>query len=285
MDVKLRPGTPNDAAECGQICFEAFAAIAAAHSFPRDFPTVEVATGLISMLLSKPGFYSVVAEVDGRVVGSNFLDERSTIAGLGPVTVGPAAQNSGVGRRLMMAAMDRAAERGLPGVRLVQSAYHNRSLSLYANLGFQVREALVCVQGAPLAIGVEGYAVRLATPDDLEDCNRICRAVHGHDRSGDVTDSIAQNMAVVVERSGRVTGYSTGLAFFGHSVGETSEDLKALIGSAHEFGGPGFLLPARDAELLRFCLSHGLRVVQVMTLMTTGLYSEPAGSYLPSILY
>ena len=209
MDVELRPGTPNDAGDCGRICFEAFAAIAAAHSFPCDFPAVEVATGLISMLLSHPGFYSVVAEVDGRVVGSNFLDERSTMAGVCPVTVDPEAQSSGIGRRLMGAAMDRAAERGAPGVRLVQSAYHNRSLSLYAKLGFEVREPLACVQGPPLAIGVEGYAVRSATPDDLEDCNRLCRAVHGHDRSGDVTDSIAENVAVVVEHSGRVTGYST----------------------------------------------------------------------------
>jgi hypothetical protein len=237
------------------------------------------------MLLSHPGFYSVVAEVDGRVVGSNFLDERSTIAGVGPVTVDPEAQSAGIGRRLMVAVMDRAVERGAPGVRLVQSAYHNRSLSFYAKLGFEVREPLACVQGPPLAIGVEGYAVRSATPDDLEDCNRLCWAVHGHDRSGDVTDSIAQNEALVVEHSGRVTGYSTGLAFFGHSVGETSEDLKALIGSAPEFGGPGFLVPARNAELFRFCLNHGLWLVQVMTLMTTGLYNEPAGSYLPSILY
>ena len=68
-------------------------------------------------------------------------------------------------------------------------------------------------------------------------------------------------------------------------MGETYEDLKALIGSAREFGGAGLLVPARNAELFRFCLSHGLRVVQVMTLMTTGLYNEPSGSYLPSILY
>lgn len=91
MDVKLRPGTSNDAAERGRLCFEAFAAIAAAHSFPCDFPSIEVTTALTSMLLAHPGFYAVVAEVDGRVVGSNFLDERSTIACVGPVTVDPDA--------------------------------------------------------------------------------------------------------------------------------------------------------------------------------------------------
>ena len=34
-----------------------------------------------------------------------------------------------------------------------------------------------------------------------------------------------------------------------------------------------------------WCLDHGLRVVQLMTLMTMGLYNEPGGAYLPSVLY
>ncbi len=40
-----------------------------------------------------------------------------------------------------------------------------------------------------------------------------------------------------VERDGRIAGYTTGVAFFGHSVGESNEELKALIGSATAFGG------------------------------------------------
>jgi hypothetical protein len=57
-----------------------------------------------------------------------------------------------------------------------------------------------------------------------------------------------------------------------------------VIGAVREFEGPGFLLPARNADLYRWCLGCGLRVVQVMTLMTFGLYNEPAGACLPSVL-
>jgi len=120
MDATLRPGRPEDANPCGVICYEAFKAIASQHNFPPDFPSREVAVELLSMLLSHPGFYAVVAEADGRIVGSNFLDERSTIAGLGPITVDPSMQKSGIGRRLMEALLERAAQRRLPGVRLVQ---------------------------------------------------------------------------------------------------------------------------------------------------------------------
>src|ERR1700737_4135318 len=120
MSIVLRRGTPADAAACGPICFEAFKAIDDEHNFPWDFPSAEVATGVLTMMLSTPGFYSVVAEKDGNVVGSNFLDERGPIAGVGPITVDPASQNQTIGRRLMGAVLDPAARRQAAGARLLQ---------------------------------------------------------------------------------------------------------------------------------------------------------------------
>jgi hypothetical protein len=73
MDLKLRPGTPEDAQTCGRICYDAFSTIASEHNFPPDFHSADVAAGLLSMLLGHPGFYSVVAEVNGEVVGSTFV--------------------------------------------------------------------------------------------------------------------------------------------------------------------------------------------------------------------
>jgi hypothetical protein len=109
--------------------------------------------------------------------------------------------------------------------------------------------------------------------------------VHGHTRSGELADGIAKGTASVVERHGRITGYTSELAYFGHSVAESNLDLQALIAAAPAFGGPGILIPTRNNELFRWCLEHGLRVVQPLTLMSIGLYNEPAGAYLPSILY
>jgi hypothetical protein len=185
----------------------------------------------------------------------------------------------------MVAVLERAKEKGFPGVRLQQAAYHNRSLSLYAKLGFEVREPCVTLQGRPVREQVAGYSVRAATESDLDAFNRVCFLVHGHDRSGEVRDAIGQGTARVVEHDGRVTGYTTDMAYFAHSVGESNSDLKALIGAAEAFGGPGILLPAGNGEVYRWCLDRGLRVVHVMNLMTVGLYNEPAGAYLPSVLY
>jgi predicted N-acetyltransferase YhbS len=240
---------------------------------------------MLSMMFSHPSFWCVVAELNGRIVGSNCLDERSPVVGLGPITVEPGGQNHGVGRRLMEVVLDRSRERKVPSVRLLQSAFHNRSLSLYSRLGFDAREPMSVMQGPPLRSSINGCRVRAATPRDLDAANRVCERVHGHNRSGELSDGIANGTALVAERQGRITGYASALAFFGHAAGESNLDLQALIAAADGFGGPGIIVPTRNSELFRWCLEKGLRVVQPMTLMTMGLYNEPAGAYLPSVLY
>ena len=281
----IRRARPEDAKQAGEICYRAFKTISEEHNFPPDFPSSEIAISLLSQFIMHPKFYGVVAELDGRIVGSNFLDERSIIAGIGPITIDPLSQNKAVGRELMQHVQARVSKKQYPGVRLVQAAYHNRSLSLYTKLGFVTREPLSAMQGKPLGLQIPGYTTRKAVDDDLDACNRLCQRIHGHDREGEMLDAIRQGTATVAERDGRITGYTTSVSFFGHTVGETNGELKAFIGAAPEFVGPGFLLPTRNAELFRWCLEQGLRVVQPMTLMTVGLYNEPRGAFMPSILF
>lgn len=294
---RSRPGRIEDADKVGKIIFEAFSAVANKHSFPPDFPSVDVARGLAFSLLSNPRFYSIVAEDNtsnggedkNSIVGSNFLDERSNIvAGVGPLTIDPKYQNKGTGRQLMINVLERAKNKNFPAIRLLQASYHSRSLALYATLGFEVREPISNMQGKPIQEAIPGRSVRAATESDTESCNTICKTVHGHDRNGELQDSIKQGSAKVVLHENKITGYTCGLTFFNHSVGLTNDDLKALISSAtndDSYGGPGILIPSRNTQLFRWCLNNGLRLVQQLTLMTIGLYNEPAGSYMPSILY
>ena len=285
MNLNLRAASRDDAASAGGIVYTAFKTIAERHGFPPDFPNAEVATGLVDHLISRADVHSLMAELDGRIVGSNFLWEDDGVAGVGPITVDPAVQNSRIGRRLMKAVIERARGQGIAAVRLVQAAYHGRSLSLCARLGFVAREPLSVMQGQALHLRLDGHAVRAATEADLDAANALCQRIHGHTRAGELRVAIAQGTASVVERNGRLTGYTTGIGFFGHAVGESTQDVQALIGAAAAFAGPGFLVPTRDAALMRWCLQHGLRIVQPMTLMTMGPYTDPREAFLPSILY
>jgi len=284
-EITIRQATSADAAAAGVICYQAFHDINTAHNFPPDIPSPEAGVGLLTMMFSHPGVYCVVAEASGRIIGSNCLDERGPIAGVGPITVDTSVQNAGAGRKLMDAVIHRSEERKFAGVRLLQAAFHNRSLSLYTKLGFDTREPISTMTGPPIRKAMDGFHVRPALPSDLEACNRVSRKIHGHDRGGELADAIQQGTAKVVERTGRITGYSSSMAFFGHSMGETVRDLQALISAAEAFAGPGILVPTRNAALFRWCLENGLRVVHPMTLMSMGMYQEPAGSFLPSVTY
>ena len=236
------------------------------------------------MLLAHPGFYGIVAQDDDRIVGSNFADLRSSIAGIGPISIDPQVQDQGIGRKLMEAAIDHLASTNVCGIRLVQSAYNNRSLSLYTRLGFQTREPLSVIQGPALNIKFAGYDVRPAGEADIATCNHLCRRVHGFERGAELREAIGAHTALVVEHLGRITGYATDLGFFAHAVAETNQDLKSLIAAAPAFQGPGFLLPTRNHEVFAWCLDSGLKLVMQMTLMSIGFYNEPAGAWLPSIL-
>jgi hypothetical protein len=284
-DVRIRLAVDADWQEAGRICYEAFATLADRHGFPHDFPTLASAAQPIRWMIGHPGFFSVVAEHDGRIIGSNHMDERGTISGIGPITVEPGEQDHHVGRLLMEVALERARQTGTPGVRLVQIAYHNRSLCLYTKLGMDVKESFAAMYGEPIRQPMPGYDVRPATLDDEEVCNALCARVHGHTRAGEVHEAIVAGDMRVVERLGRLTGYTTKIDYFAHSVAETNDDLAALISEAEVLGTPGFLVPVTNGDLMRWALGHGLRVFFVVNLMALGMYQEPRGAYLPSVGY
>jgi len=162
MNIKLRSSTPPDAEICGRICYNAFKAISETHGFAPTFGTGS-GDWFVNVDARTSRILFAVAEIDGQVVDSNFLDERNTIAGVGPITVDPTVQNRAVGRRLMDVVHERASNKNFAAVRLIRAGFHTRSLSLYAKLGYDVREHLACMQGKALRIRVEGHVVRPVT--------------------------------------------------------------------------------------------------------------------------
>ncbi len=285
-DMLIRRATPADAGACAGIMFAAFESLAIRHAFPIEPGTPEFTGMQMESMLATDGIYGLVAEQDGKVVGSAFADERGQIVGIGPVSVDPGlGEGGGIGRTLMESLLRRSAERGVAGIRLVQTAYNYRSLSLYAKLGFAVREPLSVFQGETTPAGTNTGDVRVATAQDAESCDALCQRVHGHDRHGELCNWIDAGTAQVVERGGEITGYATGCGYFFHAVGDTDDDVIALLASAEMIVGLGVLVPSRNTRLMAWCLDSGLQLVQQSTLMTIGFYNDPRGSWLPSVGY
>jgi len=285
LELRVRPATADDGAACGAVFYDAFESIAVRHNFPVEPGSPDFTRMKAADMLSRPGYAGLVAESDAGIVGCAFVDERGPMVGVGPVVVDPGAQDDGVGRALMQAVLERERERQAPGVRLVQTAYHYRSFALYAKLGFVVREPLSVLQGEPPRFDATGFDVRPAGEDDLTACGELCTHVHGHERTAELRDAIHAETARIVQRDGRIRGYATGFGYGWHAAAETDDDLMALLASADTLMGLGVIVPSRNTRLLNWCLDQGLQIVQQSTLMTIGLYNEPAGAWLPSISF
>lgn len=285
MKPRIRPAEDQDVPTCGKIMYEAFRDIAEQHNFPPDFPNAEAASGLLGMLMEAPKFDAFVAEEDGEPIASIFLSRRSPVGGISVLTVDPDAQDRGVGRSLMERGMAHLAEHGHTRQQLCQAAYHNRSLCLYAKLGFVAARSLSNMTYEPIEADLPGRTVRPATEDDADACNALCRRVHGFHRAGEVAGAIERGTALVVEDGDGISGYTTGVGFTGHGVGRSNDDLKALIASADDFAGPGILIPTANEELFRWCLENGLRLRQQFILMDTDPSDPPGqGVHWPAIL-
>jgi GNAT superfamily N-acetyltransferase len=286
MRTNIRPVVTDDAQACGRLIYDAFNGIADAHGFPQDFPSVDIPTQFAATFIAHRSIFGVVAEEGGRVVGTGFVTERDAIRAVGPMAVDPAHQGGGIGRQLMEAVLDRVG--GAVGVRLVQEAFNTRSIALYTSLGFEVKEPLLLMRGTPRSGPRPGFTVRPLVSDDIGTTTRLCAGIHGVERSAELRDALNTFEPLVVERGGRITGYATAPTFWpmNHGVAETEGDMQALIAGAAGSPEPiSFLLPVRQANLFRWCLQQGIRVVKPMTLMAMGEYREPSGVWFPSTFY
>ena len=69
-----------------------FEAIARQHNFPKDLPSREVATEVTSMLICTPASTLWLRRWMAASSAATSLDERSSICGVGPITVDPSQQ-------------------------------------------------------------------------------------------------------------------------------------------------------------------------------------------------
>ena len=272
--------------ELGRICFEAFRHVSEGHGFERDFPDAGTAEKIIGLIMSLPGSFGVAARNGGRLMGSNFLILTDGVGGVGPITVDPAQHGRGIGRRLMQAVLDHARQQGVERVRLLQDSFNTTSLSLYASLGFDVREPIGVMSTPPAA--EEDKSVRPAGQEDLPALEELCVRFYKVSRRNELAAWLQCKIPVLLrEGQGRARGYLVP-GKLGHGVAESEADMLALIGQIPRYALPGlseFFCPLRNASLYRALLRAGCRLSKVMTLMTLGPYEEPAPVWLPSIAY
>ncbi len=272
--------------ELGRIFYEAFKDLSDKHGFPLDFPSAAAGRQLIGMLLSRTDFYGVAALLDGQLVGSNFLAMGDPVWAVGPISVDCAYQGLGVGRRLMEDVIQHARRNKVDQVRLVQETFNTQSISLYAALGFDIKEELAFMQAAPAP--KEHHSVRALTDPDVPVAGRLSVEIYGSSRQSEIAAAVKHGLSPLMrERNGRMTGYLIP-GIFGHGVAESEEDAVVIAGEMAR------RLPASSARLtcplgnsgfFRALLKAGCRTIKLATLMAMGPYERPSGVWMPSFAY
>lgn len=272
--------------EIGRICYEAFKNLHDRHHFPLDLPSAALARQVLGMMVSRSDFYSVVALLDGQVVGSNFLSLSDPVAGIGPVTVEPCHQGKDIGLALMQDVVDQGRRRGIERIRLLQETINVGSLSLYASMGFDSREEVAYLQAAAAPAGDPN--VRLVTDQDLPAIEQLSANIYMVSRRNEMAAAIRYGFSPLLrQRDGRVTGYLIP-GLFGHGVAESEDDACALVGEMARRLPPDaarFFCPIGQADFFRRVLKMGCRTIKVWTLMTLGPYEPPRRVWMPSVLF
>ncbi len=284
MSLELVPATAEEIPRLSVICHEAFSALHDRFGIERDIPSPEVGEMIISQTVRRPDYTGVMAVLDGRIVGSNFLCFADEVAGVGPITVDPAVQSKGIGRALMQWVIDEARRRRIRQTRLFQEALNTTSLSLYTSLGFDWRDSAALMQAMPAPAA--DPAVRPLAADDLPAVAELSRKAYGFSRAGDAAQLLEWQVPGFLKlRAGEPVAYLFA-TLFGHAGAETDADLLDLAAQAALHLPPPlarFICPLARPELYRRALATGHRTLKLLSYMSLGDHEAPAGSHFPSI--
>ncbi|TAE54367.1 MAG: GNAT family N-acetyltransferase [Oscillatoriales cyanobacterium] len=162
------------------------------------------------------------------------------------------------------------------------------SLSLYASLGFEVKEPFVLMEGKFRSVPQYGFEVRPMAGENVGECAALCEKVCGCDRTSEIEYALNNYCPLVAYQQGRIVAYTCAISALGHSVAETEADMQVLLLGAAAYSSEdvlAFHLPLRYGSLFRWCLQQGLRAVKPMAVMAVGEYQSPEGCWFPSFVY
>ncbi len=284
MALELVPATEEEIPTLSRICHEAFSELHDRFGIERDIADAAVGEMIISQVVKRPDYTGVMALLDGKVVGSNFLVQADEVAGVGPITVDPAVQSKGIGRALMQWVIDEARRREIRQTRLFQEALNTTSLSLYTSLGFDWRDSAALMQALPAE--EEDPTVRPVTTEDLPAVAELSRSAYGFSRAGDAARLIEWQVPGFVRvLDGRPVGYHFA-TLFGHAGAIDDEILIGLASqAARHLPAPlaRYICPMGRLGFYRKALAAGHRTVKMLSYMSLGEYIAPDGPHFPSI--
>jgi GNAT superfamily N-acetyltransferase len=291
LSISIRTMTAGDVDVVAPLMVLAFNTVNARYGYPSEFPEPHAAVLLSRYYLGQDPDGCLVAMRDGAVCGSIFARRRGDHVSVGPVSVDPACQGLGVGRRMMEAVFDLHPDAA--SFRLVQTAFNKESFSLYSRTGFVAVETMLRLDRPPVAVTPEEDepSVRPASAEELPAVADLDRRLLGVERERDLATFFGMGNVYVYDHDGATRGYlatlpTPGPVFLGPAVAHTERQLTALVRSALRAVGslPVTLhLPTRFASAIDECYRLGFRLFALETFMVRGEWRTASAFYLRSM--
>jgi len=269
----------------------AFNTVNARYGYPSEFSEPSVSALMSRYYLSQDPEGCLVAERDGSICGSVFGRRRGDHVSVGPVSVDPACQAIGVGRRMMQALFDLYPDAA--SFRLTQAAFNKESFSLYSKTGFIAAEPLLRLERPPAPVTPEEDEphVRVVTAENAPLVADLDRRLTGTERERELPTHFGMGRVYVYGGDTGIQGYlatmpTPGPTFLGPAVAHSEAQLGALIRAALRAAGSrpsGLHLPARFASTIDECYRLGFRLFSLETFMVRGQWQTPEAFFLHSV--
>ena len=211
---------------------------------------------------------AVAAELDGRLVGSNFTTCWGTVSFFGPLSVRPELWNQGIGRRLLESAVTQFAQWQSRHVGLFTFANSPGHAALYQHFDFWPRFVTAIMSKAPVKSADTNFLLySQATKEEkqtlISRCASITDAIYpGLDVGREIRAVQAQNLGdtLLVLRDSKVAAFA--VCHIGAGTEAGSGNCYVKFGAAR----PGSQVSRDFGQLLKACESlaaaRGLRTIR-----------------------
>jgi ribosomal protein S18 acetylase RimI-like enzyme len=155
----------------------------------------------------RPTLAPIVAELDGRIVGTGVGSAHGPVGWVGTIFVAPEQRRSGLGRTLTRAVADDLTERGCRTLVLIATPMGQ---PVYEREGFTVLDDQVrfTIDGLPADTDAPDPRIRPFAAADLPSVVELDRAATGEDRSAVLADLLTPLTTVVaIDEAGAVRGF------------------------------------------------------------------------------
>ncbi|TAK02522.1 MAG: GNAT family N-acetyltransferase [Chloroflexota bacterium] len=188
---------------------------------------------------SQPECRPVVAEIDGRLVGTGVGTANGRVGWVGTIWVDPGHRGSGLGRALTQTVIDGLDAAGCRTLVLVAT---DQGLPLYERMGFrlQTRYRILEAPGLGTAAPRSDSHVRAFAPADLAAIIDLDRTATGEDREHAIRRFATPETAKVLEVAGDVRGFVIRAPWGGGAtIAPEIADAMRILDARRRASGPG----------------------------------------------